>query len=203
MEFSLLSSKELIVVIASYALGCFSTGYYLVRLRTGQDIRELGSGSAGGTNVGRVLGRAGFAVTMFVDLIKGALALGIALYLGVTSWVLTLIITAVVVGHIFPLQLGFRGGKGLATALGAMLMYDFRLPIVISALTLLLGSLSKQFTLSLMLVIAAAPLVAALFGHTSAEAGGVAMTALFILLAHRTNIATALKALWSQTHPSK
>ena len=67
------------LVAGSYVLGCFSTGYYLVRQRTGQDIRELGSGSTGARNAGRVLGRNGFLLTMAGDLAKGGLAVWLAL----------------------------------------------------------------------------------------------------------------------------
>src|ERR1035441_2499722 len=60
--------------LAAYALGCFTTGYYLVRWRTGQDVREVGSGSVGARNVGRLLGRQGFLATMLCDFGKGMLA---------------------------------------------------------------------------------------------------------------------------------
>ena len=62
----------------AYFIGCFTTGYYLVRLRTGKDIREMGSGSAGARNVGRFLGKSGFFLTMLGDFIKGALAVWLA-----------------------------------------------------------------------------------------------------------------------------
>ena len=69
------------VASGSYVLGCYSTGYYLVRKRTGQDIRELGSGSTGARNAGRALGRSGFLLTMAGDLAKGGLAVWLALAL--------------------------------------------------------------------------------------------------------------------------
>ncbi len=203
MQLSLLSVRELIVIIAGYLLGCFSTGYYLVRLRTGQDIRQIGSGSAGGTNVGRLLGTTGFALTMLGDLLKGTAAIGIAFYFGLRPRAIPLVVLAVVAGHILPIQLGFRGGKGLATALGAMLVFDYRLATVLVALTGLVGVLSRQFTISLMVVIAAAPVFAANMGHTPTEALGLAMVALLIVIAHRTNILTALKGTRSQPHKSK
>ncbi len=65
--------KGIGVVLGSYVLGCFTTGYYLVRWRTGQDLRGLGSGSVGAKNAGRVLGAMGFLLTLTGDLAKGAL----------------------------------------------------------------------------------------------------------------------------------
>jgi glycerol-3-phosphate acyltransferase PlsY len=80
VDYPALSSTQLIVIIIGYGLGCISTGYYLVRLRTGQDIRKLGSGSMGGRNVGRVLGRSGFALTMAGDTVKGIIAVRLPLH---------------------------------------------------------------------------------------------------------------------------
>src|ERR1700691_1629571 len=65
-------------VCGAYLIGCFTTGYYLVRWRTGGDIREMGSGSAGARNVGRVLGKLGFFVTVTGDFLKGILAVWLA-----------------------------------------------------------------------------------------------------------------------------
>ena len=194
---------ELILILASYLLGCLATGYYLVRFRTGQDIRQLGSGSTGGTNVGRVLGRSGFALTLLGDLAKGMLAPWGALHLGFTPDRIVFVVLAVVMGHIFPIQLGFHGGKGLATALGASLVFDYRLPIVVGALAGLVGFLSKQRTLGLLSVIAAAPVIAALMGHTLIATLGLALAALLILIAHRTNIQIALEHIRRQRHTSR
>src|SRR5262249_21199289 len=70
--------RELLVILADYVLGCFTSGYYLVRGRTGEDIRLLGSGSVGATNVSRVLGLPGFCLTVSCDLAKGMLAVWLA-----------------------------------------------------------------------------------------------------------------------------
>lgn len=187
--------NALIALAAAYLLGCFLTGYYLVRWRTGQDIRALGSGSAGGSNVGRVLGKPGFALTMAGDLLKGSAALLLVWVSGVGGWIPALAVAAVVAGHIFPVQLGFRGGKGLATALGALLVLDYRLIGLILAATLLLGGLSRRFTLSLMLVVAATPLLAFALGHSVPVVLALALTAGLILYANRANTADAFRAL--------
>jgi glycerol-3-phosphate acyltransferase PlsY len=104
------------VLAAGYALGCFSTGYYLVRNRTGMDIRELGSGSTGARNAGRVLGRQGFWLTMGGDMVKGGLTVWLTLALTGNYRLALLALLAVVAGHVWPAQLGFRGGKGVSTA---------------------------------------------------------------------------------------
>jgi glycerol-3-phosphate acyltransferase PlsY len=191
----MLTSSELLIVIISYGLGCFSTGYYLVRLRTGQDIRKLNSGSTGGRNVGRVLGKWGFALTMAGDTVKGVSAAWIASRAGFTSEKMVFVLIAVVVGHIFPIQLGFHGGRGLSPILGSLLIYDLRLVLVAGILILIVGSLTRQFTLSLMAVITIGPLIAIGLGHTLIEAAGLGVIALLLLITQRANIRAALDKL--------
>lgn len=181
----------LLVLCVGYLLGCVSTGYYLTRLATGQDVRTLGSGATGGSNVGRVLGRKGFALTMAGDALKGAAAVGVGLYLGLAAWVLMGTALAAVIGHIFPAQLGFRGGKGLATALGALLVFDWRLPVILLPLIALAWLLSRQMTFSLVGGLLIAPLVALVIGHPPAVAAGLALMAALLLYAHRPNIRAA------------
>ena len=193
MQVSSLPVKELAVIVAAYMLGCFSSGYYLVQLRTGQDIRNIGSGSTGATNVGRLLGPTGFAVTLLGDFLKGAVATWIAFYLKLDPWAVASVMFAVVVGHILPVQLGLRGGKGLATALGAMLVFDYRLATILLVLTGLAGILSRQFTLSLIMVIATTPVLSLMLGHTPTETIALAMVVLSIVIAHRTNILQAIE----------
>ena len=182
----------LVAIVASYALGCVSTGYYVVRLRTGQDVRRQGSGATGGTNVGRVLGRPGFAVTAVGDLLKGVAAVLVSRGLGASPWSAALVVPAVVAGHIYPVQLGFKGGKGLAPAFGAMLLFDHRVALAIAGLTALLGVLSRRYTLGMTAAVAVGPAMAALMGRSPAAIAGLAATVVLVLVAHRSNICAAL-----------
>ena len=123
-------------VLGAYLLGCLAIGYYLVRARTGKDIREIESGSTGARNVGRVLGKSGFVLTALGDLGKGALAVW-----SVREWthnhhLAALAMLAVVAGHLWPAQLRFRGGKGVAASFGALLMFDHRVAVAILVLFL-------------------------------------------------------------------
>src|SRR5262245_47825821 len=117
------------VALSAYFLGCFATGYYVVRSRTGADLRELGSGSIGARNAGRVLGFYGFLITFLGDFLKGALAILATRHFAHDPRSVDVAFLAVVAGHVWPLQLRFRGGKGVATSLGALAVYDFRLAI--------------------------------------------------------------------------
>lgn len=117
-------SKTIIAVLISYALGCFSTGYYYTRFRYNKDIREVGTKVTGAMNVSRLAGKKGFIITFFGDGLKGALVVMLARYLELPEWASLLIILMVLLGHIFPIQLRFQGGKGMSTIFGALLMYQ-------------------------------------------------------------------------------
>lgn len=175
-------------MFGSYGLGCISTGYYLVRLCTGRDIRASGSGSAGATNVRRALGVRGFAVTLVLDAAKGATAAAAAVYFGVESWGVMLAILAVVAGHIWPLQLGFHGGKGIAPAVGGILIFDYRLGILTILLCGLIFVFVRRFTLSGLLVVILSPGAAFFLGHPDGVVLNMLALSLLILLSHRDNI---------------
>ena len=104
-----------LAVTGAYLLGCFNTGFYLVRMLTGQDIRSLASGGTGSRNVGRLLGARGFVLTLVVDAGKGAASIWLGRYLDFEPWLLYVVLLAVTAGHVFPVQLAFRGGKGSFT----------------------------------------------------------------------------------------
>ena len=181
-------ATQLGMMLASYTLGCLTVGHYLVRFRTGQDTRRIGSGSAGSANVSRVLGAPGFALTLLGDAAKGALAVWTAWYFGLGSTGMMLVTLAVVAGHIWPVQLGFRGGKGLATTLGAVLVFDYRIALVAVVAALILLALLRQPVASGLLGVATGPGVAVLVGHEPVIVVGMGVLAVVLFFAHRSNI---------------
>ena len=189
----MLYGKEIIVVLAGYGLGTINTGYYLVRLRTGRDIRRVGSGSTGSSNVSRTLGTLGFLITFTGDTAKGAIATAAALLLGLGSWGMALVMIAVVAGHIWPVQLGFRGGKGLATALGAALIFDCWLVLLVLSLAAMIFVLIRERTLSIMVPIALSPGIAAIMGRPPAVLTGASVIALLVVFTHKANIRDAIR----------
>jgi len=187
MEFFAGPSRELAIVCAGYALGCVSPGYYLVRVRSGRDIRTINSRSTGSTNVGRVLGRPGYIVTLLADSAKGGLAVGAALYFGVSLWGTICAMLAVVSGHIWPVQLGFHGGKGLATGFGALIVLDYRLALLLGSIAVL-GPVLGLGTVSFLAAAIASPAVAAVLARPKIEVAGLGVLVLLVLVAHRDNI---------------
>jgi glycerol-3-phosphate acyltransferase PlsY len=147
-------------VVAAYAIGGVSPGWLLVRRAGGGDLRAQGSGATGATNAGRLLGDRGFLLVLILDAAKGALALIAARLLASDSPWFVLGVPAAVAGHIWPVWLGFRGGRGAAPLLGASLAMHPQLPlaglvpgIAILALTgkrFLAGAIAFATTLILM-----------------------------------------------------
>ena len=183
-------------VLGAYALGCFATGYYLIRARTGLDLRELESGSIGARNAGRVLGRSAYSLTALGDTTKGAMAVWFAAeFSNHNLLIMALAVVAVVAGHIWPLQLQFRGGKGIATSFAALLMYDYRV-----ALTVLVVFLAGYFGMRkslfpAMFAYVCLPFADGWFHRAGLTAALMTIVAAMVLSAHRRNLAEEMAAL--------
>jgi acyl phosphate:glycerol-3-phosphate acyltransferase len=116
--------RLVLVVIIAYLIGSIPFGYLIVRTAGGGDVRETGSGGTGATNVSRRAGKVAGVLTLILDAWKGAAAVVIAEWMlngGNTDWLVSAAAIAVIVGHIFPVWLRFRGGKGVATGAGVFL----------------------------------------------------------------------------------
>jgi acyl phosphate:glycerol-3-phosphate acyltransferase len=182
-------------VLGAYLLGCLATGYYLVRARTGRDIRETGSGSTGARNVGRVLGKSGFGLTVLGDCGKGALAVWSAQAWTHNHQLAALAMLAVVAGHIWPSTLRFRGGKGAATSLGALVVFDYRMALTFAALFLAGFALTRKSVLPGMFAFACLPFASLWFNPDGLTATLIAVLSAMILFAHRKNLTDEFIAL--------
>jgi acyl phosphate:glycerol-3-phosphate acyltransferase len=112
----------LLAMIAAYLIGAIPSGVVLTRLAGSEDIRKAGSGNIGATNVYRVAGRKLGLLTLIGDVLKGVLPVLAAQWLHFSDGQVGLIAAAAFTGHCFPVYLGFKGGKGVATALGIFLV---------------------------------------------------------------------------------
>ncbi len=182
-------NQAMAVFLGSYVLGCLATGYYLVRIWFGQDLRELGSGSTGAKNVRRFLGLGGFLLTLMGDIGKGAVAVWVVRYFTLDDRLAALAMLAVVLGHIWPFQLSFRGGKGMATSLGALLLFDFRLTLLSVGVLLALFCFLRRTVLSGLIAFALVPLLAKMImGRQVWEVIALSLLAGMVLVAHRKNL---------------
>src|SRR6185369_6102685 len=128
----------LLVLPVAYLIGAIPFGYLLVKWKTGADVRAAGSGNIGATNVLRTTGRAAGVATLLLDIGKGYLAVWLAGRLtGGNIWCTSLAALAVMAGHAFPVFLGFKGGKAVASFVGAFL---YLTPLALAAVTLVFAA---------------------------------------------------------------
>lgn len=111
---------SVLVLLLCYCIGCVVTAWYLVKWRTGQDLRQLHSGTTGARNAGRVLGKTTLLLVALLDVLRGVLAIWLATRLGLRDWWLMAAGLAVLAGHVWPVQLSFHGGKGVAVGAGVL-----------------------------------------------------------------------------------
>jgi glycerol-3-phosphate acyltransferase PlsY len=182
----------------AYLIGCFITGYYLVRARTGQDVRETGTGSAGARNVGRVLGKVGFWATATGDFFKGVLAVWLAREFSHDIFATAVAVPAVVAGHLWPVQLKFRGGKGVITSLGALLAFDFRLAVTFAVLFGIIFIFTRRSLLPAMFAFLCLPAAGWFFAQSNPVIAAIAALSAAVIFAHRKNLAEAIIGLKSE-----
>jgi acyl phosphate:glycerol-3-phosphate acyltransferase len=180
--------SDLILVILAYLLGTVSFGLILARLKGGVDLRGQGSGSIGATNVARTMGKRAGIIALVGDCAKGLLAVLLAQAWGSSVWTVAAVALAAVLGHLFPWYAGFRGGKGVATALGVF-MPTLPLPLLGALLVFIAvvlvwryvsaGSILAALLLPILAVVLANPLPLTL---------AAAVIAVLILAKHQSNL---------------
>jgi acyl phosphate:glycerol-3-phosphate acyltransferase len=177
-----------VCILCSYLIGSIPIGYLWVRYKTGKDIRKMDSGSTGASNVGRTLGPSGFLLTFMFDFCKGLFVVLCTQQFGFSAHEIIWFLIAVVTGHIWPIFLGFSGGKGIATSLGGWFIMQPPILLIFSILFLFLFSLTKKFILSGMSVYVLIPFILILLAFSWIDVFASAILSGLILWAHRTNI---------------
>jgi acyl phosphate:glycerol-3-phosphate acyltransferase len=178
---------EIPLIVIGYLLGSVPVGFIL-GLRSGIDVRETGSGNVGATNVARVVGKRQGILTLIADTAKGFVPVILAMQFGASLATIILVGTAAFVGHLYPIFLKFKGGKGVATALGVFLAVAPVATLVLIALFAVTVLTSRIVSLSSILAALAAPIIFWLFHYPPLVIGMAAFIAVAITLRHRSNI---------------
>ncbi len=175
----------------AYLLGSIPTGLLLAR-RRGLDIREAGSGNIGATNVARTLGRRLGLVVLVLDAVKGAVptlaAAALHHHRDASAWLITTAGVAAVAGHCFPIWLRLRGGKGVATALGVMLVADPAATGIAAGLFLILYLLTHVVSIGSMTACAAMPVLVWQLGRPTPVIVLAGAVAVVVLIRHQGNL---------------
>ncbi|WP_109485105.1 glycerol-3-phosphate 1-O-acyltransferase PlsY [Occallatibacter savannae] len=186
-----------LLVLASYLLGSIPVGYLLVRLFRNQDIRSVGSGNIGATNVMRSGGKGLGAATFALDVIKGAAAVALAAYVApnIPEWaprnVEALAAVVAVLGHMFPVWLRFRGGKGVATGFGVFLVAAPWAALSSITLFFIVLMLSRYVSLASIVGAGSFPIFAYFLVHGDRPAFFIAaqiIVAALIIIKHHANV---------------
>ena len=148
--------ENLLVILLSYFIGNFSTSFFIGKMFAKIDIREYGSGNAGSTNVLRTLGKKAAVITLLGDLVKGILAVYLGSRFGGESLAL-LCGVAVVIGHNWPILLGFKGGKGIATTIGVVLSIKSLMALICISIGLIILWKYKYVSLAAIVAISIFP----------------------------------------------
>jgi len=175
----------------AYLLGSIPFGYLLVRIFRNEDIRTTGSGNIGATNVIRSGAKGLGIATLLLDLGKAFLAVEIARFLAPADYDLAVVCgIAAILGHVFPIWLGFRGGKGVASALGVFLALTWPSALCILAVFLVIVAFTRFVSLASILAAAALPFFAFHFvaSRTPIVIAGFLLMPLIIILKHHQNI---------------
>ncbi len=179
--------NRLFIMIIAYLLGSIPTGYLLSRIFIGKDIRDTGSGNIGATNVVRALGFKMGALTFFLDFVKGYLAVWIGSGLMKNQWDLALACIMVVVGHCYPIFLGFKGGKGVATSAGVISFFSFAMLAFLMALFFLVFYFTRIVSIASIVVVAAGLIYFFLLPLSAPVHLAILILALLIIFQHRMN----------------
>lgn len=181
--------REETALVAAYLLGSLTFATILVRATRGIDIRSVGSGNAGGTNVLRTSGKGLALVVALLDILKGVAAVFLMKTLTYDPRWLGAAAVAAVLGHIFPVYFGFRGGKGVATAVGSFAVLSPGSVLVIVAAFAAVVAATRYVSLGSVTAACLLPLTMGLLFHApEGEVLAAVAAALLLVFSHRTNI---------------
>ena len=188
----------IVVAILAYFIGSISFSVILGRKMGGIDVREKGSKNAGSTNVLRTVGKKAAILTLICDILKGVVAVGIALLAHViikeadASLLVQLAGVCVILGHTFPIFFEFRGGKGVATALGVLLITNYQIGLICLVFALVIMLFTKMASAGSVTAAILFPILTLFINHNYIVDGNYVIfgvvVALLVVFNHRANI---------------
>jgi len=181
--------NQLLIILFAYLVGSVSSGIIVSQIFNLPDPRTIGSKNPGATNVMRSGNKKAAILTLLGDLLKAILVLAIAEYLGFNDLIIVCVALAVLIGHIYPIFYKFRGGKGVATAIGILIALNFKLALIVASIWLLVFSIWRYSSLAAIVAAISAPIVAIfILRDQSLYCIAFTLITIIILIKHQANI---------------
>jgi len=185
--------NQLLIVLFAYLVGSISSGIIVSRIFSLPDPRTMGSKNPGATNVMRTGNKKAAALTLLGDLLKAIFVLFIANYLGFEGFIIICVSLAVLIGHIFPVFYKFRGGKGVATAVGILFALNFKLALIVICIWIFVFLIWRYSSLAAIFASISAPLIGFfILKDTSLNCVTYIIVTMIILITHQKNIKNLL-----------
>ncbi len=181
-------STRLWLVVVGYLLGSIPFGLLIARTSQGVDVRRVGSGNIGATNVLRAAGKGAAALTLILDMLKGWAPVALTRSLGEPDGLVAAVGLAAFLGHLYPIFLGLRGGKGVATFLGVLLALNVKAAVLVAGVWLLTAALIRYSSIAALVACAMSPLLIWLIDGRPPYVVLAVVLAGFIVVRHRENL---------------
>lgn len=192
-----------LALLLGYLLGSLPFAVMVSHVFGLADPRSFGSGNPGATNVLRTGNKLAAVLTLLGDGGKGLLAMFLAAQTGADDWTMAMTGLAALLGHIYPFTLNFKGGKGVATALGVMFGISWMLGVALAAVWLAVAYLTRYSSLAALTAAASAPLIALALGEKLATILIIVAISLLLVKRHRANIMNLLSGTESRIGEKK
>mgnify|MGYP003969931625 FL=1 len=181
--------NQLLIILFAYLVGSVSSGIIVSQIFNLPDPRTIGSKNPGATNVMRSGNKKAAILTLLGDLLKAILVLAIAEYLGFNDLIIVCVALAVLIGHIYPIFYKFRGGKGVATAIGILIALNFKLALIVASIWLLVFGIWRYSSLAAIVAAISAPIIAIfILRDQSLYCIAFTLITIIILIKHQANI---------------
>ena len=181
--------NQLLIILFAYLVGSISSGIIVSQIFNLPDPRTIGSKNPGATNVMRSGNKKAAIFTLLGDLLKAIFVLAIAEYLDFEDLVIVGVALAVLIGHIYPIFYKFRGGKGVATAIGILIALNFKLALVVTSIWLIVFGIWRYSSLAAILAAISVPFIGIfIFGDQYLYCMAYSLITIIILFKHKANI---------------
>ena len=181
--------NQLLIILFAYLVGSISSGIIVSRFFNLPDPRTIGSKNPGATNVMRSGNKKAAIFTLLGDLLKAIFVLAIAEYLGFEDLIIVCVALAVLIGHIYPIFYKFRGGKGVATAIGILIALNFKLALIVLSIWLIVFGIWRYSSLAAIVAAISAPIIAIfILRDQSLYCFAFTLITIIIIFKHQVNI---------------